>query len=361
MTEPLLTSAAPVFEVDGAVVGEPARDLLQLEVEETTGGLKRCTARLLAQGPLPGRSDEGLLYLDGSIFDFGRTLAVSIGPDHLARKVFEGVVSGFEADIREAEEPEVVIFAEDRLMQFRMTRRIRTYRDMSDADMAEEIAGLHGLEARVDADGPAYDVVQQWNQSDLAFLRDRAARIQAELWFEDGALHFQTRERRPGTDLTLVQGNQIISLRARADLAHQRSEVRVSGFDAAQRSGVAEVAGEDVVSAEAAGGRNGVSVLRLALGERPTYRVRDVALNDGEAQAWARAEMLRRSRRFVMVTATTRGTPDLAVASRVTIQGAGAAFDGPGYYVTRACHRYDLTNGYRTDFEAERATIQEAA
>src|SRR5512144_1660908 len=46
MTEPVLFSAAPVFQVDGQVKGDIARDLLRLEVEETTAGLRTLVMRL---------------------------------------------------------------------------------------------------------------------------------------------------------------------------------------------------------------------------------------------------------------------------------------------------------------------------
>ena len=174
MTEALLTSTAPVFEVEEQVKGELARDLLRLEVAETTAGLKTLTARFKALGPIPGAADEGQLYLDGAILDFGKKLDVSIGPGPDARTIFEGYVSGLEAIFREGKEPEVVVFAEDKLMSLRMTRRMKTYKQMSDADIAQAVASEHGLQAQADADGPTYDVVQQWNMSDLAFLRERA-------------------------------------------------------------------------------------------------------------------------------------------------------------------------------------------
>ena len=40
MTEALLTYAGPVFEVEGDVKGELARDIVRLEIEETTAGLR---------------------------------------------------------------------------------------------------------------------------------------------------------------------------------------------------------------------------------------------------------------------------------------------------------------------------------
>src|SRR5207344_377252 len=90
----------------------------------------------------------------------------------------------------------------------------------------------HGLDADVDAEGATYDVVQQFNQSDLAFLRERARLIQAELWCTGRTLHFRTRDKRKGTSVVSVQRNHLLSARIGADLAHQRSSVRVTGYDA---------------------------------------------------------------------------------------------------------------------------------
>jgi phage protein D len=361
MTEPLLETSIPVFEVDGAVKGELARDLLRLEVEETTAGLKTLSARFLGHGPRAGSPQEEQLYLDGAVFDFGKKLTVSLGPEGDQRTIFEGFLSGIEACFREGEPPEVAVFAEDRLMRLRMTRRMKTYRNVTDSDIAQAIASEHGMTAQTDAGGPTYDVVQQWNLSDLAFLRERARLIQAEIWFQDGKLYFMTRNKRTGTQLTLVRGNELIEIEARADLAHQRTKVKVSGYDAKDRDRIEEEAGVAVVQAEISGGRTGPDVLQQAFGERVSYRVREAPLADAEARAWAGAEMLRRARAFVSVAGLTRGSPDMVVGSRLSLERVGHPFDGPGYYVTRVCHTYDLTHGHRTRFASERPTIQEGA
>ena len=361
MTEPLLFTAAPVFTVDGEVRGELARDLLRLEVEEATDGLKTLAARFVAFGPVGGSGEERLLYLEGDALDFGQPIAVALGPPEGARTVFVGAISALEAAFAEAREPQVVVFAEDRLMDLRMTRRMRTFRDSTDTEIAEAVAAEHGLTARVDAPGPRYDAVQQWNQSDLAFLRERARLLAAEVWVEGEELFFQGRDRRRATELTLVRGNELIAVELRADLAHQRTAVRVSGYDAADRAVIDEEAGAEAIQAEIAGGRTGPSILERAFGARVSYRVRQVPLRSSEAADWARAEMLRRARGFVQVSAVTRGTPDLVVGSRVRLERVGAPFDGDGYAVTRVCHTYDLEQGHRTRFEAERPTLAEAA
>jgi len=358
MFEPLLGSVAPVFEVDGQVRGEMARDLVRLEVEEATDGLRVLSLRLRAHGPAPGGAvDQRLLYLDGEVLDFGKRLTVSIGPGGRARTVFDGFVSAIEATFTEGAEPEVLVFAEDKLMTLRMTRRMRTWEEMSDADIARALASEHGLGAEADAEGPSYDVVQQWNVSDLAFLRERARLVQAELWLQDDTLHFRSRGSRQATELTLVRGDTLIEANIRADLAHQRTAVRVSGWDASDRDAIDEEAGGDTVQAEVSGGRTGPEVLERAFGRRVTFRVREAPLADGEALAWARAEMLERSRAFVTALGTTSGSPDMMVGSRLTLERVGDPFAGPGYTVTSLRHTYDLEQGHRTHFQAERPTV----
>ncbi len=361
MTEALLTFAAPIFEVDGEVHDELTRDIQRLEIEETTAGLRTLSACWVAQGATPDSSEQRLLYLDGAILDFGKKISVTLGAAPSACRVFSGWISALEVSHQEAHEPEVVAFAEDGLMKLRMTRRMKTYTDVTDADIVAAIASEHGLTPATDADGPSHDVVQQWNQSDLAFLRERAARIQAEIWIDDTTLNFKSRDRRSGTELTLVAGNHLIALRARADLAHQRTRIHVSGYDASTRDTIDEGAGPDAIQAEIESGRSGPEILQRAFGERVSYRVREAALKSGEASAWARAEMLRRARRFVVVSGTTRGSAEMVVGSKVTLDRTGAPFDGPGYYVTRIRHTYDLVNGLRTHFDAERPTLQEGA
>jgi uncharacterized protein len=359
-TELMYASEAPVFKVDGQMNGQLARDLTYLEIDETTSGLKSLRARFGNWGSREGQPDESFLYLDGAILDFGKSLEVSMGTESDPRIVFNGVISAIEVGLDEGTEPQLTVHAEDRLMELRMTRRSRTYEQQSDAQIAEAIAAEHGLTPEVDAAGPTYDVVQQWNQSDLAFLRDRARTIQAEVWVEDDRLCFKSRGSRTSTELTLVQGSDLLSVQIRADLAHQRTKVRVSGYDAQARDVIDEEATGDAIAAEISSGRTGVAVLERALGDRVSYRVREAPLTSEEAREWAKAEMLRRARSFVRVSGTARGQTDMIVGSQLTLERVGPPFEGSGYYVTRVCHTFrPQLPGFRTYFDAERATIND--
>ena len=359
MTEPMFAVAGPVFSIDGDRVPSLARDCVRLEIEEGVEGLRTLRLHVFATGAGAAGPPDRMIYLDGGVVDFGKQLTVSLGPDGGQRTVFDGAISAIEAVFADGQPPLVVILAEDALMRLRMTRRLRTFTDVTDADLASSVADDHGLRAEVDVDGPRYDVVQQLNQSDLAFLRERARLVQAELWADGRTLHMASRPRRSGTELTLVQANQLLSVRLCADLAHQRSEVVVTGYDASAADVIDERAQSDTIMAEISGGRAGPQIVKKALGATTTLRVREAALTGEEAQAWAKAEMLRRARRFVSVVGTTRGSPDMIVGSRLTLQQVGAPFEGSGYYVTRIRHTVDLVRGLRTYFEAERATVNE--
>lgn len=360
MPDPVLfANAAPVFKVDGRVEGMVARDVLRLEVEEGLGGLRTLAVHLLATSPRQQATPDVLEWLDGAVLDFGKELTVSVGPPGREHEVFVGRVSALEAVFDEGEAPHVTVRAEDRLMALRMTQRTRTYRDMNDADIVRRVAADHGLTPDVRVDGPTYSVVQQANESDLAFLRRRLERVAAELWVTGTTLHAATRDNRRGPEVTLTQGSTLLSASLHADLSHQAGEVKVSGYDASRRQAIDGRAAAGTVLAEVAGGRTGPQTLTRALGELPGRRSRLVPLTDGEADAWARGEMLRRSRRFVTVQGVTNGTPELTVGARIRLARCAAPFDGPGYYATFVRHTFDLAQGLRTHFRAERPTLNQ--
>lgn len=356
MTE-LLSVTGPVFTVGGQLERRLADTCVRLVVSEGVEGLRTLEAVFAGTGiGAPGPPGD-LLHFDGTTVDLGSDLQVAIGPDSAQQTAFDGTVSAMELEFGDGGVPRVTVLAEDRLMRLRMTRRMRSWTDLTDADLARRIAQEHGLDADASVSGPTYDVLQQANQSDLAFLRERARLVQAEIWCTGRTLHFRERQSRPGTRLTLVQPSDLLTVRLVADLAHQRTDVAVSGYDARRKAVIDEHAGPDTVRAEALSGRTGPEVLRETLGASASFRVREAPLTTAEARAWARAEMLRRSRRFVTVRGVTNGSPDLGVGSVLRLVDVGAPFSGDGYYVTRATQTWDTTHGLRTAFEAERATL----
>ncbi len=87
------------------------------------------------------------------------------------------------------------------------------------------------------ADGPTYKHLAQVNQSDLAFLRERARSIDAELWMEGSKLFGRRRARTAAaTAIELTQGHELQSFIVLADLATQRSSVTANGWDVCRQN-----------------------------------------------------------------------------------------------------------------------------
>jgi phage protein D len=195
----LFYASRPRLRIDGRQVDDLGDVLLHsLLVEESTLGLFRCEASFLNWDSKDGQ--VGFLFFDNQLLDFGKTIAVEFGPPGAAGPVFAGRISGLEANFPADQEPEFVILAEDRFQDLRMERRTRTFENLSDADVIRQVASQHSLTAQVDLDGPTHRVLAQVNQSDLAFLRERAVAVDAELWLDNRTLYVQTRPRRsPGT------------------------------------------------------------------------------------------------------------------------------------------------------------------
>ena len=355
----LFDASVPTIRVGGEEKQSLARDLLELEVEESIEGLSHLRFCLSAIGAKRGERDEALLYLDGTIIDFGKEIEIQFGPSASPTTVFKGRISAIALTMDQGKEPEVKVMAEDRLMDLRMTRRFKTYEQADLSDIAQQIASQHGLSAQVDADSPRLAMVQQWNQTDLTFLREQAARVAAEIWVEDTTIHVADRDRRraSATKVTLIQGNDLLAIALRADLAEQRNSITVGGFDAQAKDTITEDSDGSLAAGEAQGKRNGPDILTSAFAERKSFRLRDVPLASADARSWSRAAMLRRVRRFVRAEGVTTGTPGLRSGVQVKLERVGSVFEGEGYHVTHSLHRYDLESGYRTMFQAERAGL----
>jgi hypothetical protein len=348
-------ASRPTIRIDGQVQSALGDVLLQsLMVEETTLGLFRCEASFLNWGPKD--SEVGFLFFDRQILDFGKVFAVEFGPPGADSPVFAGRITGFEAQYPPARPPELLVLAEDRFQDLRMERRTRSFENVTDADVIRQIAGQHGLTAQVDVDGPTYRVLTQVNQSDLAFLRERVAAIDAELWMDNRTLYAQARSRRSAGKVLFTYGQSLLEFSVLADLAHQRTSVHVSGWDVAGKQAIDVEASENLIQTELQGGRSGSAVLAQALAQRRERIVSAVPLSQSEAQKMAEARYRARARSFVHGTGVVDGNVKVRVGATVALQGLGPFFDG-SYYVTLARHTFDLRDGYRTTFEAERPGI----
>lgn len=342
-----LKPARPTINVAGTDEDALKQGLMELLIVETTAGLYRCEARFGNWGKVG--AGMGFLYLDRQKLDFGKELVIKLGDD----PIFEGKITAIEAHYLEDAAPEITVLAEDRLQDLRMTRRTRTFEQASDADVISQIASEHSLTPEVHVTGPTHEVIAQLNQSDLAFLRERARAVDAEVWVEGSTLFAKPRSSRDGSAVKLQHGKELLELSVIADLAEQRSRVTVSGWDVAAKEAIDEQAEKSAISAELGSDTWGPEILGRAFKDRDEVIVHRVPLTASEARARAEAELRMRARRFVVGRGRAQANAELRVGKLVELAGIGGLFEGK-YYLAEVRHVFEGAKGIRTEFIAER-------
>lgn len=350
----LFYSARPSIKIDNRKEDSLSEGLQSMIVEETIYGLYRSEMSFGNWGSANG--DTGYLYFDRKLFDFGKTISITAGENNTEAKIFEGRIMGIEGNFAKAYPPEILILAEDRFQDLRMTRRSRTFEDMNDEEIIRQVASEHGLAVDFDIAGPKYSVIAQVNQSDLAFIRDRVRSIDAELWIKGKKLYAYNHAKRNGGQVTLTYGKGLLEFSVLADLAGQCSSLVVGGWDVATKDTIAYQADEMAINNELKGGQSGSSILKKALGDRIQRIVHKVPMNDQEAKLLAESAYRSSARQFITGRGYSEGDGRIQVGITLKLQGLGEMFNGT-YYVTLARHSFDSRQGYQTYFEVERAGL----
>jgi uncharacterized protein len=345
-----LRISRPTIVVDGQDRPTLASGLLSLLIIEDTQGLYRCEMVIGNWGSLNNRI--GYLYFDRQVLDFGKGLKVKVENDTL----FDGRIMALEGRFPEGSPPTLVVLTEDRFQDLRMTRRTRTFDNISDSSLLSQIASDHGLSPNVNLSGPTHKVLAQVNQSDLAFARERARAAGAELWIDGTTLHASNRAGRAGDTLNLAHGSNLREFNVIADLARQRTAVVASGWDVSGKQAISYEAGSSLISGDLNGDQSGMSLLQSSLGERKETLAHTVPLASDEAQAVAEAYCRTMAWRFVVGHGVTETDARLHVGTTVNLSNLGSLFNGR-YYVTEVRHKFDTLHGLHSEFTAERPGI----
>jgi phage protein D len=341
--------ARPSLEIAGQREATLTGSLLTLDIVDTVDGLACCEALF---GNWGGSQSAGFQHFDRKTLEFGKPITIRLGPDAL----FDGRISAISAYYPDGGPPQIGICAEDRLQDLRMARRTRCFADVTLADVAQTIAGEHGLTAQTDLSGPHYKVVAQANQSDLALLRDLARREDAQVWAEGTVLKLAMRSRRPGSTVDLAWAGTLREFNVTADLAHQRTALTASGWNVADKKAAVFEADEAAIQPELRDGTSGPATLHTAFGDRKDTLAHGVPFDAAQAQALAEASMRHLARRFVTGHGVAQTQAGFRVGAKLKLSGLGPLFSGE-HTATSVHHRFDLHMGLRTAFSCDRPSI----
>ena len=272
--------------------------------------------------------------------------------------LFKGEIVGLEPSFDASGSATVIIRGMDRAHRLARNRHSRIFENKSDAEIAAGIAqqaglafGPSGAEAAI-----AHERVFQHNQTDLEFLRDRAARIGYEVFVDDRTLYFRRSPDRLPISLGCAPtraGSQV-SLKVflpRTASPGSVAKVTVRGWDALKQEEIVGTATRRVIP---------LSLDALQVTEPPGS-----SFDAGFVQALSSA-VASHGAAFGTLAALTQedlsgeaeadGSADLRAKALVVIDQAGDAFNGQ-YHVVGVSHRFnrDGNDGWRTLLRLTRA------
>jgi phage protein D len=347
-------NARPTLRLAGAEDQRASELLTMMRMEESEGGMSALELRFSNWASLIGGGAE-YAFGAGARLKLGAEIAVYGGDQTQPREIFRGTITAIEADYATGAPPEMTVLAEDVLLRARMARRSRLHENKSPAAVARDIAAGLGLTPVVAGLEIPVGTWAQLNESDLAFLRRLLGRFDGDLQIVGKELHVSPRgDVRRGT-LNLELHGQLARARLRVDLTDQVSAITTRGWNPTDGSAVSGSA-SSLTHGGPGHGRDGATLLAQMLDRRSEHLGHIAVTTEAEARAVAEAAFDLRARRLVTLEGVAEGNAQLRVGTHCGITGVEHRFENT-YYVVRACHRYDLHEGYRTEFNAECAYL----
>jgi uncharacterized protein len=353
ITNAAVYSAVPTVQVNGQLNDKVTEQLLAMTMCEHEAGMSSLELRFSNFGSFPqGLGDQ--VFEDGTILKLGVDLIVYAGLVTSPTEIFRGKATALELVFPSNGPPELMVLAEDGLQAARMNRRTKNWDSTSLSAILQDVASGLGMTPVFSGLDSTIGDEQQFNESDLHFLRRLLARYDADLQVVGTELHATPRSQAQRNAIQLDMNSQLHEVRVLADLAHQVTQITATGWDYQQGQTISVTS--QTSSLGPGSGQTAQSWLPQAWGSRSeqlaNYAVRDQA----DAQALVDAEFGQRSRRFVVARGVSEGNPALRVGTYLTLTGLGPRFSNT-FYTTATVHRFDTNKGYSTEFTAECAYL----
>lgn len=291
--------------------------------------------------------DPELELLDNGPFDLTKEVEITAetaGGDKAT--LMKGEITALEPIFEEGMTAELVVRGYDKSHRLYRQTKSRAFLNKKDSDLANEIARALGLQAEVDTTSTVYDHIYQHNQSDLAFLMQRAWRIGYECFVADGKLVFRQPPSGNG-GVTLTWGDDLLSFFPRMTLAEQVDEVIVKGWDVEKQTAIVGQASNGRLYPQIEESKNGAD-WSSTFGSGKLVIVDQPVVSQAEADALAAARLDEISGAFVAAEGTAFRRPDIRAGQMVKLEALGQRFSGT-YLVTNATHIY-TAEGLKTTF-----------
>ena len=254
--------------------------------------------------------------------------------------VFKGEVVGFDSHYVQGGESKLTVRGFNKMHRMLRGKKSKTWQDKSDQDIVSDIVGKHGLSAKTGSTPKiTHKHVYQHNQTDLEFIRTRAARLGFEVWCEGTELHFDAPklDKDSGLEFKLDKDpdKKLRAFDIRISNAQCVKKVTVRAWDPEKKE---QIVGEASAASSPLCSKNAASTLS-SFGEVATFTVDTPCFSKQEADAIAKSKLGELSMSYLSGSATITGhsgvKPGIVVKLTVNLKKAGDRFNGK--YLVRGC------------------------
>ena len=279
----------------------------------------------------------------------GRELRISFGYGRNLAEVFVGEITAVEISAEPRGGQRLVVRGYDRAHRMHRGPKARTFLQMSDSDIASQIAGEIGLSADVTATSTVHKYVIQDNLTDWEFLRARARLNGHELQVHEQTLVFKKPPSTPADAVELRWGQNLLSFSAEMTAAEQVGEVEVRDWDPLAKQEIFGTAKRADTTTKIEERSTGGEVAGRAFNDAARAVVVGEPLESAShASAVAQAVLNELEQSFVSARGTTVGDTQLRLGSEITLADVGERFSG-SYYPSEVTHTFDQ-GGFHSAF-----------
>jgi uncharacterized protein involved in type VI secretion and phage assembly len=296
--------------------------------------------------------DPEFTLIDGSTFALGKEVEISVAPPSGApKKLLTAEVTSLEIEFEQFEKL-YVVRAYDKSHRLHRGRKTKSYLKQKDSDIASAVVSGAGLQAQVEATSDQHEYVLQNNQTDMEFLRDRAARVGYQVRFVDGKVKFGKTETSPAEATEQEWGITLLSFQARLSPVGQPNSVEVRGWDPKTKKALVGTASTPAAPSAIGDGKTGGAAAKTAFSAQAAFIITDLPVGtQGEATKIAQAALNEMALDYLTAEGTCFGEPSIKAGVLVPIKGVSVKYSGK-YFVTAVRHEYNHDRGYMTTFFA---------
>lgn len=286
---------------------------------------------------------------DNQLFAIGHEVTIKLGYENKVQEVISGEITFVEIEFRSASLPRLMVRGFDRRHRLQRGRKKRTFLQKKDSDIAKQIADEAGISIQATDSTVIHDYIVQANQSDFAFLQERARRINYEIVMQGKSILFRpvAFDAAPAFELSLDK--ELSKFTAQLSAASQITQAKVSGWDIKNKEAFSANVDQ---SLKMGGELTGSNLVGNAFGKAEKNISDEPVADLQEAKERAAAEFSASSLSFIRGEGKCPGLNTIKAGKVVEIKGVGSRFSG-NYYITATTHSYGL-NGYHTNFTAWR-------